>query len=63
MNNIKQLTTMSSKNKKNKVRNAYVWGGALKEKHIRGPKGLLFYVSTIRQELKRQLRKEINNNE
>ena len=52
---------MSSKNKKNKVRNAYVCGGALKEKHIIGPKGLLFYVSTIRHELKRQLKKELEN--
>lgn len=52
---------MSSKNKKNKVRNAYVCGGALKEKRILGPKRLMFFVSTMRQEFKRQLKKELEN--
>lgn len=54
---------MSSKNKKKKVVNAYVWGGALKEKHIKGPKRIMFFVSTMRQQLKRELRKEFNNEE
>lgn len=39
---------MSSQHKKNKVRNAYAWGGALKHK---GPhmKGFLFFTSAQRR--------------
>lgn len=39
---------MSSQHKKNKVRNAYAWGGALKHKgaHL---KGFLFFTSAQRR--------------
>ena len=46
---------MASKNKRKKLKNAYAWGGALKNKthHI---KRFLFFTSAQRQHLKNELR-------
>ena len=43
---------MSSKNKKNKHKNAYLWPGGLKEKDMK-IKRLLFFTSAKRRELKK----------
>lgn len=49
---------MSSKKKKNKNKNAYLWPGGLKEKDMK-IKRLLYFTSSKRQELKRDTQKFI----
>jgi len=48
---------MASQKKKNKLKNAYCWGGALKNKKLKLKRGL-FYTSSQRQAEKKLLNKE-----
>ncbi len=51
---------MASSNKKKKLKNSYCCGGALKERDFR-IKRLLFFTPSYRRMIKRQTRKEVEN--
>lgn len=53
---------MSSKKKKNKNKNAYLWPGGLKEKDMK-IKRLLFFTSSKRLKLKNDTKKILRNEE
>jgi len=52
---------MSSKNKKNKLKNSYQVPGGLKEEVRTGSKRMSFYTSSARQKLKEELEEELIN--
>jgi hypothetical protein len=49
---------MSSKKKKNKLKNAYLWPGGLKEKDMK-IKRLLFFTSSKRKSIKRITKEDL----
>lgn len=49
---------MSSKKKKNKLKNAYLWAGALKEKRMK-IKRLLFFTPSKRKFIKRITKEDL----
>ena len=53
------ICNMSSKNKKNKLKNSYQVASGLKTKLRTGVKRMSFYTSSARQELKNKLRNEL----
>jgi len=53
---------MASENKKKKLKNSYCVGGQLKAKKM-GPKRLAFFTPAMRKDLKKQSRKEVEDQE